>query len=197
MDLADNWLGVPKLLTPEEIVNPNVDEMSMMTYLSQFPNAKVKENAPLRTKAQASKVRAHGPGLEATGNVAKAPAKFTVETFGAGDGDLNIAVKGPDGTDYKVDRTYNNDRKSHIHVHISRTKREHSQFQLPMQEEIYQNLHLMFRLKGLLAMLIKSQQQGQELNPKESLRISQPTLTSSQRGQERGNLKLLFSILMA
>ena len=111
MDLADNWLGVPKLLTPEEIVNPNVDEMSMMTYLSQFPNAKVKENAPLRTKAQASKVRAYGPGLEPTGNVAKAPAKFTVETFGAGDGDLNIAVKGPDGTDYKVDRTYNNDRK--------------------------------------------------------------------------------------
>jgi filamin len=41
MDLADSWLGVPKLLTPEEIVNPNVDEMSMMTYLSQFPNAKV------------------------------------------------------------------------------------------------------------------------------------------------------------
>ena len=41
MDMADNWLGVPKLLTPEEIINPNVDEQSMMTYLSQFPNAKV------------------------------------------------------------------------------------------------------------------------------------------------------------
>ena len=26
MDLADKWLNVPKLLTPEEIVNPNVDE---------------------------------------------------------------------------------------------------------------------------------------------------------------------------
>lgn len=44
MDMADNWLGVPKLLTPEEIVNPNVDELSMMTYLSNFPNAKVKNN---------------------------------------------------------------------------------------------------------------------------------------------------------
>ena len=62
MDLADNWLGVPKLLTPEEIINPNVDEQSMMTYLSQFPNAKVKEGAPFREKALASKVRAHGPG---------------------------------------------------------------------------------------------------------------------------------------
>ncbi len=39
--MADNWLGVPKLLTPEEIVNPNVDELSMMTYLSNFPNSKV------------------------------------------------------------------------------------------------------------------------------------------------------------
>ena len=56
MDLADNWLGVPKLLTPEEIINPNVDEQSMMTYLSQFPNAKVKEGAPFREKALASKV---------------------------------------------------------------------------------------------------------------------------------------------
>lgn len=63
MDLADNWLGVPKLLTPEEIINPNVDEQSMMTYLSQFPNAKVKEGAPFREKALASKVRAHGPGI--------------------------------------------------------------------------------------------------------------------------------------
>ena len=62
MDLADNWLGVPKLLTPEEIINPAVDEQSMMTYLSQFPNAKVKEGAPFREKALASKVRAHGPG---------------------------------------------------------------------------------------------------------------------------------------
>ena len=111
MDLADNWLGVPKLLTPEEIVNPNVDEQSVMTYLSQFPNAKVKENAPLRAKAVASKVKAHGPGLEPTGVVAKAPAKFTVETFGAGDGELNITVKGPGDTDYKVDRSFNNDRK--------------------------------------------------------------------------------------
>ena len=56
MDLADNWLGVPKLLTPEEIVNPNVDEQSMLTYLSQFPNAKLKFGAPLRKKTNIHKV---------------------------------------------------------------------------------------------------------------------------------------------
>lgn len=50
MGLADDWLNVRKLITPEEMVNPNIDEQSMMTYLSQYPNAKLKQNAPLRQK---------------------------------------------------------------------------------------------------------------------------------------------------
>jgi hypothetical protein len=40
-----------QLVKPEEMVNPNVDELSMMTYLSQYPNAKLQPNAPLRPKA--------------------------------------------------------------------------------------------------------------------------------------------------
>ena len=56
MDLADEWLGVPKLLTPEDFVSPNVDEQSMLTYLSQFPNAKLAPGAPLRKKTNAGKV---------------------------------------------------------------------------------------------------------------------------------------------
>lgn len=63
MDLADEWLNVPKILTPEEIVNPKLDEQSMMTYLSQFPNAKLKPGAPLRQRTNPSKVRAYGPGI--------------------------------------------------------------------------------------------------------------------------------------
>lgn len=42
--------------------NPKVDELSMMTYLSQFPNAKLKPGAPLRPKTNANRVRAFGPG---------------------------------------------------------------------------------------------------------------------------------------
>ena len=38
MDLAEQWLGVPQLIQPEEMTNPNVDELSMMTYLSQVCN---------------------------------------------------------------------------------------------------------------------------------------------------------------
>jgi hypothetical protein len=44
-----------QLVKPEEMVNPNVDELSMMTYLSQYPNAKLQPNAPLRPKANPSR----------------------------------------------------------------------------------------------------------------------------------------------
>lgn len=50
MGLADDWLNVRQLIRPEEMVNPNIDEQSMMTYLSQYPNAKLKTGAPLRPK---------------------------------------------------------------------------------------------------------------------------------------------------
>ncbi|XP_015262962.1 PREDICTED: inter-alpha-trypsin inhibitor heavy chain H4-like [Gekko japonicus] len=42
MQQADDWLGVPQVITPEEIIHPDVDEYSVMTYLSQFPCAALK-----------------------------------------------------------------------------------------------------------------------------------------------------------
>uniref|UniRef100_A0A914HC18 Calponin-homology (CH) domain-containing protein n=1 Tax=Globodera rostochiensis TaxID=31243 RepID=A0A914HC18_GLORO len=39
MQAAEDGLGVAKLITPEELTNPNVDEKSVMTYLAQFPRA--------------------------------------------------------------------------------------------------------------------------------------------------------------
>ena len=113
MDLADKWLGVPKVLAPEDIINPNVDEQSMMTYLSQFPNAKLAPGAPLRKKTNASKVKAYGPGLEPKGLVAKAPANFTVETFGAGDGELAVkVVQVATQKELECEIVFNNDRKA-------------------------------------------------------------------------------------
>ena len=111
MDLADKWLNVPKVLAPEDLVNPNVDEQSMLTYLSQFPNAKLKFGAPLRKKTNIHKVRAYGPGIEPNGLVANAPAKFVVETFGAGDADVKSEVTGPSGDRIPCEVTFNNDRK--------------------------------------------------------------------------------------
>ena len=62
MNLADEWLGVAQLLTPEELVNPKVDELSMMTYLAQFRKAKVREGAPIQTENQNTQLV--GSGME-------------------------------------------------------------------------------------------------------------------------------------
>lgn len=51
------------MIAPEEIVHPDVDEHSVMTYLSQFPKAKLKPGAPLQPKQLfPNKAKAYGPG---------------------------------------------------------------------------------------------------------------------------------------
>ena len=40
MKAAEDNLGIAALITPEELINPNVDEKSVMTYLAQFPRGK-------------------------------------------------------------------------------------------------------------------------------------------------------------
>lgn len=44
-------------------MDPDVDEHSVMTYLSQFPKAKLKPGAPLRPRQLfPNKAKAYGPG---------------------------------------------------------------------------------------------------------------------------------------
>ncbi len=63
MDLAERWLGIPQLIQPHEMINPKVDEQSMMTYLSQYPSAKLKAGAPIKPKTNSARVRCYGKGL--------------------------------------------------------------------------------------------------------------------------------------
>lgn len=52
-----------QVIAPEEIVDPDVDEHSVMTYLSQFPKAKLKPGAPIKPKQlHPKKAKAYGPG---------------------------------------------------------------------------------------------------------------------------------------
>ncbi|EDQ90295.1 uncharacterized protein MONBRDRAFT_36696 [Monosiga brevicollis MX1] len=44
IDAAEEYLGIPKVLEPEDLVNPDLDELSMMTYLSYFKTATRKSN---------------------------------------------------------------------------------------------------------------------------------------------------------
>ncbi|VEL30046.1 unnamed protein product [Protopolystoma xenopodis] len=64
MDAAQQWLEVPQLIRPEEMIDADVDEKAMMTYLSQFPSAKLKPGAPLRPKTNPARVRCYGPVYE-------------------------------------------------------------------------------------------------------------------------------------
>ncbi|KAK8751523.1 hypothetical protein OTU49_008926 [Cherax quadricarinatus] len=110
MNIADNWLGVPQLITPEEMVNPSIDEQSMMTYLSQYPNCKLKSGAPLRPRTNPGKVRCYGPGIESSGPVVGAPTNFTIETFSAGKGKVEAFLQTPDGHVETLECKFNNDR---------------------------------------------------------------------------------------
>ncbi len=77
--------------------DPKVDELSMMTYLSQYPNAKIKPGAPLKPRTNPARVRCYGKGIEPTGNLVDAPTKFFIETFSAGNGDVSVTVLNPKG----------------------------------------------------------------------------------------------------
>ncbi|XP_062435521.1 filamin-C isoform X4 [Rhea pennata] len=112
MQQADDWLGVPQVIAPEEIVDPNVDEHSVMTYLSQFPKAKLKPGAPLRSKQlNPRKARAYGPGIEPHGNMVLKPAQFTVETLEAGMGEVLVYIEDPEGHTEEAKVVPNNDKK--------------------------------------------------------------------------------------
>ncbi|XP_014117405.1 PREDICTED: filamin-C isoform X2 [Pseudopodoces humilis] len=112
MQQADDWLGVPQVIAPEEIVDPNVDEHSVMTYLSQFPKAKLRPGAPLRPRPpQPGRARAYGPGIEPQGNVVLRPAQFTVETLEAGMGEVLVYVEDPEGHTEEAKVVPNNDKK--------------------------------------------------------------------------------------
>ena len=44
------------------MINPQVDEQSMMTYLSQYPNARLQPGAPVKPNTHAHQVRCYGTG---------------------------------------------------------------------------------------------------------------------------------------
>ncbi|XP_029657551.1 filamin-A-like [Octopus sinensis] len=62
METAETWLSVPMLITPDEIINPRVDEKSVMTYIAQFSGAEVKEGAPLKRPEPPFQAKIRNPG---------------------------------------------------------------------------------------------------------------------------------------
>jgi filamin len=74
IDLAFNNLGCPKLILPEEMVHPKVDELAMMTYISYLRDISL--NSAPKTD-WAGKCRAYGHGL--VEGIVNETSEFTVE----------------------------------------------------------------------------------------------------------------------
>ncbi|KAM3621534.1 uncharacterized protein V6R79_012576 [Siganus canaliculatus] len=125
MQLADDWLGIPQVIAPEEIIDPAVDEQSVMTYLSQFPKAKLKPGAPLKPKLNPKKARAYGPGIEPTGNRVMRPAVFTVDTFSAGQGPVTVYLDHPDGTREELKPEPNEGKKTFSVTYVPKVTGPH------------------------------------------------------------------------
>ena len=89
------------MLGPEDMTNPHVDELSMMTYLSQFPDAELKEGAPIGASDAAptdiTKVKVDGPGITGNGAQTGKPAPINVDCGESGVAPISAIVTGPDG----------------------------------------------------------------------------------------------------
>ena len=85
---AEYRLGVRKLLTPEEIMDPDVDEMSIITFLAQFKTATL---LPLPGECACS-----GSGLKQA--VVGKTSRFKIDGSRAGNTEkLVLKLKGPNG----------------------------------------------------------------------------------------------------
>lgn len=110
MNLARDWLDIPQIVTPEELVNKNIDELSVMTYVSYFPEAKLKEGAPLRVKENlASKCRI--VGLENTQLQKNVETKVEIHSLvPLNVSHLDIRVYGPNRKNVDVKVEEQNDK---------------------------------------------------------------------------------------
>ena len=54
---------------PEDLVNPAIDQQSVMTYISQFPEAQLKEGAPYTQTGYPIMVKVAGQGVEKDGPI--------------------------------------------------------------------------------------------------------------------------------
>jgi glutaredoxin len=92
VDTALNHLNVPPIVEPAEMVNPKVDEHSMMTYLSIFRDLD-NQGAFKKRLDDAQRCQAFGDGL--TDGVVGQQSEFTIKVPPNCRGKLEVKVEGP------------------------------------------------------------------------------------------------------
>jgi len=124
IDLGYDAFGIPRVIMPDEMTDPKVDELAMMTYISYYRDAEAQRH----NSDDASRCVAYGPGLVEA--IVGQPADFTVETPGRGK--LEIKVEGPKSTakvnvkdvgngNYQV--SYNPTEPGEYKVHVTLDKK--------------------------------------------------------------------------
>lgn len=124
-NLAEKELGIPKVLAPEDMISSDVDELSVMTYISYFRDyeaneAKRKGDAVVEATPVAGKCKAYGPGLERA--EATVSTEFTIEAINAhgrrvpqGGAPFNVSITaGGNGDEVPREFTDNGDGTYHV-----------------------------------------------------------------------------------
>ena len=95
-------------MLPEDIVNPKVDSLSVITYLSQFPEAKLRPGAPIKDRGDPSKLKVYGDGLKSVGiSISDSHAEFFVDVSEAKPfGSLKVAITGPNNVEVKPEVSF-------------------------------------------------------------------------------------------
>ena len=95
-------------MLPEDIVNPKVDSLSVITYLSQFPEAKLRPGAPIKERGDPSKLKVYGDGLKSEGiSISDSHAEFFVDVSEAKPfGSLKVAITGPNNVEVKPEVSF-------------------------------------------------------------------------------------------
>ena len=121
IEAANIHLGVPKLLSPEDMLASKIDERSMMIYLSEFLQAKpinlsngvtppiAPVDPPSQPKAQED-MQVYGPGLEEGVIVGKVSEFYIQPSVPSPQHPLKVYLSGPTGNRLDVCVTPNSDR---------------------------------------------------------------------------------------
>jgi len=72
-EAAENSMGIPPVLAAEDMINPEVDELSVMTYIALFKEWEDKQ-AALKDTLDHGRTAVYGPGIEG-GTVVRQPAR--------------------------------------------------------------------------------------------------------------------------
>jgi filamin len=94
---AKDNLDIPDVLAAKDMINPDVDDLSVMTYISYFTTAKPGKAAPVVKAAgpEAAGIKVAGRGIESEGVAAGDAAPFVATQSAPFGGQLTVKVDGP------------------------------------------------------------------------------------------------------